>query len=206
MLKVQFTLLDSNNFYQQGLLYVLQDYIDFLNECYQYSPQSAPVEFNSLDNMEIIFRTQEDNQGCASCYISAHHTPQHQQMTMMILENQEHYHSTKHSLSFSIHRDDSTSQVRQKLQLALEHFCHQPLAVRISSLYKCHRCRLAALSACEKKVLKLMSTGMSATTIADMLQRSQKTISAHKRSAMRKLNVNKNSELNRVLLGQLGLG
>ncbi|MGO3399107.1 MAG: LuxR C-terminal-related transcriptional regulator, partial [Serratia proteamaculans] len=35
--------------------------------------------------------------------------------------------------------------------------------------------------------------------------RSQKTISAHKRSAMRKLNVNKNTELNKMLLNQMGL-
>ncbi|OMQ21031.1 LuxR C-terminal-related transcriptional regulator [Serratia oryzae] len=39
-----------------------------------------------------------------------------------------------------------------------------------------------------------------------MLHRSQETISAHKRSAMRKLNVNKNRELHRVLLSQLRLG
>ena len=36
-----------------------------------------------------------------------------------------------------------------------------------------------------------MSSGMSACSIAGLLQRSQKTISAHKRSAMRKLNVRK---------------
>ncbi|USS96857.1 LuxR C-terminal-related transcriptional regulator [Serratia symbiotica] len=46
---------------------------------------------------------------------------------------------------------------------------------------------------------------MSVCTIANMLHRSQKTISTHKRSAMRKLNLRKNAELSRVLLNQIGL-
>ncbi|MNH29681.1 putative transcription factor YjjQ [compost metagenome] len=90
--------------------------------------------------------------------------------------------------------------------MALERFCRHPwVALHAGAIWKCRQCRISALSSCEKKVLKLMSTGMSACTIAGMLHRSQKTISAHKRSAMRKLNVRKNTELNKMLLNQMGL-
>ncbi len=206
MLNIRFTLLDSDKFYQQGLLYVLKDYLYSLNECYRLYPQLAPMELKALEGIEIIFRTQEEGWGCACCYQSAYQTPRHQQMTVTILDKHERY-QLKHPAQFSIHREDSILMVRQKLQLAMERFCQQPwVALHASGLHQCQRCRIAALSSCEKKVLKLMSTGMSASTIADMLHRSQKTISAHKRSAMRKLNVNKSTELNKVLLSQMGLG
>jgi len=107
---------------------------------------------------------------------------------------------------FSIHRRDSAYAIRLKLQMALEKFILHPwVALHAAGQWKCQACRIAALSHCEKKVLGLMSSGMSACSIAGLLQRSQKTISAHKRSAMRKLNVRKNSELNKVLLNQRGL-
>ncbi|WP_337263558.1 MULTISPECIES: helix-turn-helix transcriptional regulator [unclassified Serratia (in: enterobacteria)] len=207
MLNIQFTLFDSDNFYQLGLRQLLQDYVHALNEYYRRSPQPMSGKFHDLNNMEIIFRSQEEGWGCARCYKSAHHTPRHRQLTVMIIDEPEAHCSAKLPAQFSICRTDPVSLVRQKLQLALERFCHQPWAVlHASSQHKCQKCRLAALSSCEKKVLKLMSTGMSASTIAGMLHRSQKTISAHKRSAMRKLNVNKSSELHRVLLSQLRLG
>lgn len=182
----------------------MQDYVHSLHERYRRSPPLMPGESHDLNNMEIIFRSQEEVWGCACCYKSAHHTPRHRQLMVMIFDQPEIYCSAKHPAQFSICRTDPVSIVRQKLQLALERFYHQRWAVlHASSL---HKCRLTALSSCEKKVLKLMSTGMSASTIAGMLHRSQKTISARKRSAMSKLNVNKNSELHRVLLGQLRLG
>nr|WP_260441388.1 LuxR C-terminal-related transcriptional regulator [Serratia fonticola] len=206
MINIQFTLLDSDNFYQQGLRYIVKDYLDSLNEYYRLYPRLAPVELNALEGIEIIFRSQEEGWGCACCYQSTYHTPRHKQMTVIILDKQ-HNHSLKHPAQFSIHRQDSVPTIRQKLQMAVERFCHQPwVALHASGLHQCQRCRIAGLSNCEKKVLKLMSTGMSASTIADMLHRSQKTISAHKRSAMRKLNVNKSTELNKVLLNQMGLG
>lgn len=206
MLNIRFTLLDSNNFYRQGLLQVLKDFHHSLNECYRLYPQLAPVELTTLEGLEIIFRSQEEIWGCACCYQSAYHTPRHRQMTVLILDEQES-NILRHPAQFSIHREAPVDIIRQELQMAVERFGHQPwVALHASGLHQCQRCRIAALSSCEKKVLKLMSTGMSASTIADMLQRSQKTISSHKRSAMRKLNVNKSTELNKVLLNQMGLG
>lgn len=206
MLNIRFTLLDSNSFFQQGLQQVLKDFHDSLNECYRLYSPLTPVDLKAVESIEIIFRSQEERWGCARCYHSAYQTPRHRQMTVMILDEKECC-TLNNPAQFSINRGDSVAMVRQKLRLAVEHFGHQPWAsVHASNLYHCQRCRIARLSSCEKKVLKLMSTGMSASTIADMLHRSQKTISSHKRSAMRKLNVNKSTELNKMLLSQMGLG
>ncbi|CAI0960300.1 MULTISPECIES: LuxR C-terminal-related transcriptional regulator [Serratia] len=203
---IRFTLFDGDNFYQQGLRSLLQDYLHALNECHRLYPQLAPLESQRLEGVEVVFRTLEDRWGCACCYQSPYQTPRHRQMTVLILDDHAPRHWQAHPALFSIHRRDSVYAVRNKLQMALERFCQQPwVALHAAGLWKCQQCRIAALSSCEKKVLRLMSTGMSACSIAGMLQRSQKTISAHKRSAMRKLNVRKSSELNKMLLNQMGL-
>lgn len=200
MLNIQFTLFDNDNFYQQGLRWVLQNYMDTLNEHYRRAPQLMPPEFTNLNRLEIIFRSQDENLGCASCYKSPHLTLRHQQMTIMIMDAPKSGYSDSPK-ALVIYRHDSISLVRHKLQLALERFSQRPWTTsHASSTHKCQKCRLAELSNCEKRVLKLMSTGMSASTIANTLERSQKTISAHKRSAMRKLNVKKSTELHKILL------
>ncbi|CAI0913007.1 helix-turn-helix transcriptional regulator [Serratia entomophila] len=203
---IRFTLFDSDNFYQQGLRLLLQDYLHALNECHRLYPQLAPIELQRLDQIEVVFRTPEDRWGCACCYQSPLQTPQHRQVTLLILDDNAPAPLRTHPALFSIHRRDAVYTVRNKLQAALERFCQHPwLAQHAGGLWKCQKCRIAALSSCEKKILRMMSTGMSACTIAGMLHRSQKTISAHKRSAMRKLNVHKNTELNKMLLNQMGL-
>ncbi len=202
MLNIRFTLLGSDNFYQFGLRLLLEEYLHDLNT----SSRRYPVEMRNIEPIEIIFRTLEDACGCARCYQSPHQTPRHRQMTVLTLDERDTRYSHAHPALFSINRQDAVPMVRNKVQMALEQFCQQPwVALHASGIWKCRQCRIAALSSCEKKVLKLMSTGMSACTIAGMLHRSQKTISAHKRSAMRKLNVRKNTELNKMLLNQMGL-
>ncbi|CAI1964679.1 Putative transcription factor YjjQ [Serratia proteamaculans] len=202
MLNIQFTLLGSDNFYQFGLRLLLEEYLQDLNS----SSRRYPIDLQNLEPIEIVFRTLEDTCGCARCYQSPHLTMRHRQMTVLVLNDRDTRYSHAHPALFSINLRDDCAMVRNKLQMALELFCQQPwVAMHASGIWKCRQCRIAALSSCEKKVLKLMSTGMSACTIAGMLDRSQKTISAHKRSAMRKLNVNKNTELNKMLLNQMGL-
>lgn len=202
MLNIRFTLLGSDNFYQLGLRLLVEDYLHNLNA----SSRGASADLLNMEPIEIVFRTLEDSCGCARCYQSPYQTPRHRQMTVLILNDRDAHYEHKHPALFSINRRDDDAVVRAKLQLALERFCQQPwVALHASGIWKCRQCRIAALSSCEKKVLKLMSSGISACTIAGMLQRSQKTISAHKRSAMRKLNVHKSIELNKMLLNQLGL-
>ncbi|MBP1133067.1 MULTISPECIES: LuxR family transcriptional regulator [Serratia] len=203
MLNIRFTLLGNDKFYQLGLRLLVEDYLNGLNA----SRRGYSADLQELEPIEIIFRTLEEGCGCARCYQSPYQTPRHRQMTVLILNDREAHYAHKHPALFCINRRDDDAVIRSKLQLALERFCQQPwVALHASGIWKCRQCRIAALSHCEKKVLRLMSTGMSACTIAGMLHRSQKTISAHKRSAMRKLNVNKSTELNKMLLNQLGLG
>jgi fimbrial protein FimW len=202
MLNIQFSLLGSDNFYQFGLRRLLEEYLYDLNT----SSRRYSVDLQNLEPIEIVFRTLEEACGCARCYQSPHQIPRHRQMTVLILDDRDTRYSHAHPALFSINRRDTTATIRNKLQMALEQFCQQPwVALHASGIWKCRQCRIAALSSCEKKVLRLMSTGMSACTIAGMLHRSQKTISAHKRSAMRKLNVHKSTELNKMLLNQMGL-
>ncbi|HGM5490679.1 TPA: LuxR C-terminal-related transcriptional regulator [Serratia fonticola] len=205
MINVKFTLLDDNLFYRQGLFYILQGYIHSLNQYYRLYPQQAPVVLTLLGSIEIVFRSQDESWGCANCYQSAYLTPHHRQIMVMILDRQDKYQEN-YPEQFCINRQDSIDSVRQTLQMIIERFCQRSGApLRGNSQRKCQRCQLAELSQCEKQVLKMMSTGMPATAIANKLQRSEKTISTHKRSAMRKLHIKKNTELNKLLLKQNGL-
>lgn len=56
------------------------------------------------------------------------------------------------------------------------------------------------LTDCERKIIDLVSIGFSGMTIARMLNRSEKTISGHKRSAMRKMGVRSDIELHKLQL------
>lgn len=57
---IRFTLFDSDNFYQQGLRLLLQDYLHSLNECHRRYPQFSPLALQALDNIDIVFRTPEE--------------------------------------------------------------------------------------------------------------------------------------------------
>ncbi|POC80427.1 helix-turn-helix transcriptional regulator, partial [Vibrio vulnificus] len=46
---IRFTLFDSDNFYQQGLRLLLQDYLHSLNECQRLYPQFSPLALQALD-------------------------------------------------------------------------------------------------------------------------------------------------------------
>ena len=72
---IRFTLFDSDNFYQQGLRLLLQDYLHSLNECQRLYPQFSPLALQALDNIEIVFRTPEERWGCACCYRSPYGIP-----------------------------------------------------------------------------------------------------------------------------------
>lgn len=124
----------------------------------------------------------------------------------MILDDSTQHCIQTYPFLLSIYRRDSTNVICNKPHKALTHFCQQPwLDLHAGNMWKCQQCRIAALSDYDKKVLQLMSTGMSACTIANKLHHSQKTISTHKHSTIRKLNLRKNAELSRVLLNQMGL-
>lgn len=57
------------------------------------------------------------------------------------------------------------------------------------------RCDEASLSAREIEVVRLFATGMTVTEIAERLNRSIKTVSSHKTAALRKLGLERDSEL-----------
>lgn len=60
--------------------------------------------------------------------------------------------------------------------------------------------RLSRLSPQEYRVLRLLARGLSAVAIARQLQLNAKTVSTHKRNAMKKLNITRNTELLHWLL------
>ena len=84
---IRFTLFDSDNFYQQGLRLLLQDYLHSLNECQRRYPQFSPLALQALDNIEIVFRTPEERWGCACCYQSPYGIPRQRQLTLLILDD-----------------------------------------------------------------------------------------------------------------------
>lgn len=60
-------------------------------------------------------------------------------------------------------------------------------------------CRFQRLSYSEKNIIRYIGLGFSVSTISRMLKKNVKTVSSQKRSAMRKLNMNRDIELYQFL-------
>ncbi|NIG98924.1 MAG: hypothetical protein G5701_09370 [Serratia symbiotica] len=60
-------------------------------------------------------------------------------------------------------------------------------------------CRFQQLSYSEKNIIRYISFRFSVSTISRMLKKNVKTVSSEKRSAMRKLNMNRDIELYQFL-------
>ncbi|WP_372584976.1 hypothetical protein [Serratia marcescens] len=103
---IRFTLFDSDNFYQQGLRLLLQDYLHSLNECQRLYPQFSPLALQALDNIEIVFRTPEERWGCACCYRSPYGIPRQRQLTLLILDDTAQQQVKNLSPLFRIARRD----------------------------------------------------------------------------------------------------
>ena len=133
---IRFTLFDSDNFYQQGLRLLLQDYLHSLNECQRRYPQFSPLALQALDNIEIVFRTPEERWGCACCYQSPYGIPRQRQLTLLILDDTTQQ-QVKTCRRCSASTGDSAYAIL-KLQMALEKFIQHPwMAVHAAGMWKC---------------------------------------------------------------------
>ena len=202
---IRFTLFDSDNFYQQGLRLLLQDYLHSLNECQRRYPQFSPLALQALDNIEIVFRTPEERWGCACCYQSPYGIPRQRQLTLLILDDTTQQQVKNLPPLFSIHRGDSAYAIRLKLQMALEKFIQHPwMAVHAAGMWKCGpaaspRSATARKGAGidEQRHVRLQHRRPAAAQ-PENHQRPQAFGDAQAERAQ-------NSELNKVLLNQRGL-
>ncbi|HGM5490683.1 TPA: LuxR C-terminal-related transcriptional regulator [Serratia fonticola] len=99
-------------------------------------------------------------------------------------------------------RQESYEQTRQNMGLALSgtKVCSQGINACLREILPLwHEHSAAALTLAERRVLNYLLQGMNLSTIASLLHRSIKTISAHKCNSMRKLGARNDSELFRHL-------
>jgi len=206
MINVNITILDDDNFFKDGLRQIVLDYFTTIRDSIKRNANSQAFNLHHIDDLEIIFREKKSQWGCEKCYDSIYDTPHAKQLTLLLQERLPTYESRsqdEHKQPTMISHTSSIETVKAVLQHAISQFCQTPTPASIAqNPWVCYRCRLKELSKNERKILALSSTGLSGVAIAQILKRSQKTISLHKRSAMRKLDISKNSKLNEILLSE----
>ncbi|MFQ0830812.1 LuxR C-terminal-related transcriptional regulator [Serratia fonticola] len=91
----------------------------------------------------------------------------------------------------------SLTQLRRDMLMALSggNVCSTSKPQNVALTHAAPPAYLDKLTACERKILTHLLTGLSVTDIATLFHRSIKTISAHKCNSMRKLGVNSDAEL-----------
>lgn len=96
-------------------------------------------------------------------------------------------------------RNDSVEILLEKLDTLWQPWPENAYTDPASLCHTCGRCRFQQLTYNEKKVIRYISLGFTVSNISRMLKKNVKTVSSHKRSAMRKLNMSRDIELYRFL-------
>ncbi|QKJ59932.2 MULTISPECIES: helix-turn-helix transcriptional regulator [Serratia] len=118
-------------------------------------------------------------------------------------ENRLMLSSIRKDISNIIYREEGVESIKQKIASVLQRGFHldSPLSLRrnekISSYTSSHYNE--TLTTNEHEVMKLFVRGFSGKSIAQILRKSEKTVSTQKRSVMNKLGVKSNQELLRKM-------
>ncbi|HCR2981322.1 TPA: LuxR family transcriptional regulator [Serratia marcescens] len=184
MERVNIAIVDKNQFFKLGLSLALQE--GFLTN-------GIKAKMTGEERANIIFRAPDKRVSINFC-----HTQLLQgnfssiPLYFSILEHKKTFPKIHCNLEAgSITRKDSVAAIVDKVM-----FCYRKKNSLVSSY--CPRCR-TQLTFSEGKVCRLIHLGYSQNQTAMLLGISPKTVSIHKRSAMRKLNIDNNIEFLRWL-------
>lgn len=188
-------IIDSNKFYMDALRTVLNQYFSNRNTQVIFTEPDC----NSLGRADMVFQAIEQE---------AHHLdilPFLGGNFMGVIfpifeyEDKKTLYSQRHTCFQElpiIYRQDSPStvikKVRKKMSLTDEIDIKDPKKVMRKKCYMCYKNKMTKN---ETEVLELINQEYSLTAIADILNKSVKTIHAQKKSAMNKLNITSNIEL-----------
>lgn len=198
--KLAISLNDHNSFFLAGLQYALSEY---------FTDQNIQVDFisgYSNGKPDIIFQALYQGENTNICHHFSADAPQ--PIHFIIRDKVERRFTPPIrciAKSGTLYRNQSLDNMLEKVKLAMQlHSLSQERA------HHCPACHRKNLTEREFQVLHYLRKGISQSRIAVLLQLKAKTVHSHKRSAMKKLNFTRNSELfhyllhNGLTLNQLG--
>ncbi|MEE4410193.1 MULTISPECIES: helix-turn-helix transcriptional regulator [unclassified Serratia (in: enterobacteria)] len=184
MEQVNIAIVDQNQFFKLGLSLAMKQ---------GFAEHGVRVNFTSEKNANVIFRAPDDRVSINFCHAQLlqgefYSIP----LYFSILEHNASMPKIHCNLEAgSITRKEGVEKVIAKVMA-----CYRGKAPFTSD--HCPRCR-TQLTFSEGKVCRLIKCGYSQNQMAMLLGISPKTVSIHKRSAMRKLNIHNNIDFLRWL-------
>ncbi|MBE0152997.1 MULTISPECIES: helix-turn-helix transcriptional regulator [Serratia] len=188
--KISISLNDHDNYFLAGLQYGLTEY---------FTDMSTQVNFfsgYSADKPDIIFQALYQGERTNLC---RHFPADEPQPLYFVIRDKAERRFTPPTRciakSSTLYRNQNLGDMLGMVKLALQ-FNSLP-QVRTHLCPACHR---RSLTERERQVLHYLRQGISQSQTANILQLKVKTVHSHKRSAMKKLNFTRTSELFHWLL------
>ncbi|MEB7884166.1 LuxR C-terminal-related transcriptional regulator [Serratia fonticola] len=188
--KITISLNDHNSYFLAGLQYGLTEYFtDMSTQVNYFSGYSA-------DKPDIIFQALYQGEKIDICRHLPADVPQ---PLYFVIRDQAERQFTPPirciAKSSTLYRNQSIDDILGKVKLAMQFNPLPPEKVQ-----HCPACHRQSLTERERQVLHYLSQGISQSQTAKILQLKVKTVHSHKRSAMKKLNFTRTSELYHWLL------
>ncbi|MBC3377671.1 response regulator transcription factor [Serratia fonticola] len=188
--KVSISLNDHNSYFLVGLRHALIEYFtDLHTEVNFFSGYSS-------GKPDIIFQARYQGEKTDICRYLPADAPQ--PLYFVIRDRAERHFTPPFrciAKSSTLYRNQSLGDMLEKVKLAMQ--LHSPPSERATHCPACHR---QLLTERERQVLHYLRQGVSQSQTANILQLKVKTVHSHKRSAMKKLNFTRTSELFHWLL------
>lgn len=179
-----------NSFYVLGVVHVLNNIFSELNihnsTFYFGSPKG--------NQPDAIFLSQDD----IPSTLELNSYSKQQQVSILLMKSTHDLKLTPVRWHYIIHRSDRVCDVNLKLKQAsvLLNVIRENYFLQEGKIIT----KLAPMASREKKVIEFFGRGYSPSRIASILDVHVKTVSHHKRSVMRKLNMSNNCEFYRYAI------
>lgn len=188
--KISISLNDYDSYFLAGLKYGLTEYFSELNTQVNF------LSGYSTDRPDIIFQALYQGERTNFCQYFPADAPQ--PLYFVIRDKAEKRFTPPIrciAKSNTLYRNQSLGDMLEMVKVAMQSNS-QPQ----ERAQRCPACHRQSLSERERQVLYYLRQGMSQSQAACILQLKVKTVHSHKRSAMKKLNFTRNSELFHWLL------
>lgn len=180
MERVNISIVDQNQFFKLGLGMVLKQ---------GFWKHRIRVKFTGEDKAHLIFRAPDNKVSIKFCHTQLlQGNPYYIPLYFSILEHK----ATQPKIRCNLEAGSLTR--REEIDKVVDRVLACYMNRKDFNSSYCPRCR-TQLTLSEGKVCRLLTRGYSQNQMAVLLGISPKTVSIHKRSAMRKLNINNNIEL-----------
>lgn len=185
---IKIFLRDKNNYFQQGIRSVIEEYFS-LHQVDVCITQDV-TQYTSCQIAIIPFFYDE----CITPYYLHSYLKEHCPLTMLLIDEEHQRLLTRVSLCPNQHYLVRRQGVDQLLHL-LDQLFRPAQQARGRTTYTANYKYQPKLTAREYDVVRYWTSGLKTTDISQKMGISSKTISTHKRNAMKKMNIRRNIEL-----------